>query len=125
MRRQNSASSGISAAMGGFDFHFVPDAASSFLGGQLVSCVLYIHSSMLMRGHVHELGSTVPVAMESLPGSLSCCRSCSSQWERGFCHQNPLFLLEYSCKTVWNVNTVAWVVEKYLNYCKIPGLAFG
>jgi len=33
--------------------------------------------------------------------------------------------LKYSSKTVWNVNTVAWVVEKGFNYYKIPDLAFG
>lgn len=49
-----------------FDSHFMPAAphissffaaASSFLGGPLVSHVLYIPSSMLKVGHVHQLGA--------------------------------------------------------------------
>lgn len=101
-----------------FDSHFMPAApcissssaaAFSVLGGQLVSHVLYIPSSMLTVGHLHQLGSTEPVAMGSFPWQpellqeLQCPAVLVGEWLL----PSTLFLLEYSCETVWNVNTVA------------------
>lgn len=86
-----------------------------------------MYCSMLTVGHVHQLGSTVPVPMESFPWQPELLQELQypAVLVREWLLPSSLFLLEYSCETVWNVNTVAWVVKKGLNYYKIPGLAFG